>query len=106
MIDTDSKHNPRPNRLALVTHTHYAGLHPIRERDDVDASIVPIGRDERQSFLNALDGRTPLAGLGVMNPNAELQKDPDEVRLVTHSLEEKLLEAIARFQIFAFIEER
>lgn len=41
----------------------------------------------------------------MVNPYAELKKDPEEVRLVPIAFEEKLLEAIACFEVFAFVEE-
>ena len=47
-----------------------------------------------------------MAGLRVVNSDAELEKDPYEVRLVAVAFEEKLLEAIACFEVFAFVEER
>lgn len=101
-----AKDNRRPGWFASVTQTSDSRPHSLRERDDVDAAIVLIGCDKRQPLFNALDGRTPLACLRVINPYAELKKDTDEIRLVTHSLEEELLEEITRLQVFAFIEER
>jgi hypothetical protein len=41
----------------------------------------------------------------VKNPDAELQKDTDEIRLVADAFEEQLLEEIARFEVVAVVEE-
>jgi len=68
--------------------------------------IVAIQFDEPQSFLDALDGRPPLSRLCVMNPDAELQKDADEVGFIAHSLEKEILEQVAGFEVLTVVEQR
>ena len=68
--------------------------------------IVAIRFDEPQSFLDTLYRRPPLSCLCVMNPDAELKKDADEVGFVAHSLEKEILEQVAGFEAFTVVEQR
>ncbi|HEX9457732.1 MAG TPA: hypothetical protein VGA84_01230, partial [Thermoanaerobaculia bacterium] len=99
------EHNHRPYRLALVAQAPDSRLNPVRERGEIDASIVRIGRHQQQPLLNPFHRRTPLTHLRVVNSYAELEEDAEEVGLVADAFEEELLEAIACFEVLAFIEE-
>src|SRR5258708_3155350 len=46
------EHNRRPCRLALLTQRFDSSPHPLRERDQIDSSIVLIRRHERDALLN------------------------------------------------------
>jgi hypothetical protein len=96
----------RPFRFDLVAHVRDSDPHSVRERTKIDPMIVAIRFDEPDSFLDALDSRPPLSRLCVMNPDAELQKDADEVGFIAHSLEKEILEQVAGFEILAVVEQR
>jgi hypothetical protein len=40
-----------------------------------------------------------------MDPDAELQKDADEIGFVAHPFEEEILEEVARFEVLTGVEE-
>ena len=95
---------PRGDRLFADTARDRA--HSGGERREVEAAVVDIRLHDPQSFLDALDRRAALTHLRVKDPDAELQKNPDELRLVVDALEKELLEEIARLEELSFIEER
>ena len=99
------KRNHRPNRSALLANTPHSLLHLIRKPSEIDSPVVLIRCDEQQPLLDPLHRRTPLTHLRVMDPYAELEEDADEVGLVADAFEEKLLEAIACFEVLAVVEE-
>ena len=68
--------------------------------------IVATRFDEPHSLLDALDCRPPLSCLCVMNPDAELQKDADEVGFIAHSLEKQILEQVAGLEVLTVVEQR
>ena len=96
----------RPFRFDLVAHVRGPDPHSLRERTKIDPMIVAIRFDEPYTFLNALDGRPPLSRLCVMNPDAELQKDTDEVGFIAHALEKEILEQVAGLEVFTIVEQR
>src|SRR5258706_15669299 len=99
------KRNHRPHRLAFIANTLHSRLHLISKASEIDPTIILIGRHQQQPLLNSLHSRTPLPHLRVVNPDAELEEDADEVGLVADAFEEELLEAIACFEVLAVVEE-
>jgi len=60
--------------------------------------------DGQDSFLQPLDGRAALAGVGVVRADAHLQEDADQLHLVAHGLEEELLEGVGGLVELAGVE--
>src|SRR4051812_37297273 len=85
----------RPRRMLAASESIEPAPHAVGECDEVETVIVR--RDDLQSFFDALDRRTALTRLYVMQADAVLQKDANEVRLVPHTFEEEILELFARF---------
>ena len=102
---SSSKYNRRPDRLALTSNAPHSLLHLIRKRREINPPIVLIQRDKQKPLLNPLHRRSPLPGLRVVNPYAELEEDPDEVGLVADAFEEELFEEVAGFEVLAIIEQ-
>ena len=96
--------NARPARRLPITNRFHRLAHRARQTFDIDSARVADGLRDSQSFFDPLHSRAPLSRLRVMDPDAELQEDADEVRLVANAFEEKLFEDVARLQEVAGVE--